>query len=468
MTLLGAIFIPITLACFFWKPHLLLPLLVVASVFEAGSVFNGAIGDFVFGIAPFYFVQLFVAARLFLCVWRRGTLLPAKDTPARTTAVLLLAFLAWSFASALIMPRLFAGMPVSLPRERGSGMDIVLGDLPALRWSLSNLAQGVFLTLNIAAVLLAFQAVQTKSQVEHMGKALRWAVFIVVALGLLQQLAQWTGWSYPYAVLNNNPYNPLDVHPLDHQIGSFMRISSTFAEPMNSGSFLAAAASGLFASYLRGRRGTGRLLALLAVVLVLFETASTTGYIALAVMLCLLLVHFNPFAKREFHVQPSFLRGWVVLALTSLSIAGAAVVAVPSLSRAVYAMTVEKSGDMSFVSRVLVDANAFALFANTYGLGVGLGSNRPSSLIATLLSTVGIIGTTLFLGTLYTMIRQFPGRWAPSVLQASFWSLMGMLVAQSIGIPDLNRPVLWALFIVAVAQLNAYRIATQPAQPRTA
>jgi hypothetical protein len=193
-------------------------------------------------------------------------------------------------------------------------------------------------------------------------------------------------------------------------------------------------------------------LALLAVVLALFETASTTGYIALAVMLCLLLIHFNPFAKREFHVQPSFLRGWMAITLTSLSIAVAAIVAVPSLSRAVYAETVEKSEGMSFVSRVLVDANALALFANTYGLGVGLGSNRPSSLIA----------------TLYTIIRQFPGRWAPSVLQASFWSLMGMLVAQSIGIPDLNRPVLWALFIVAVAQLNAYRIATQRAQPRTA
>ncbi|MFZ0418042.1 MAG: hypothetical protein WAM04_08045 [Candidatus Sulfotelmatobacter sp.] len=465
VTLLGAFFIPITLACFFWRPQNLLPLLVVASVFEAGSVFNGAAGDFVFGIAPFYFVEIFVAVRLFLSVWRRGTLLPSHDIPARGIARALLAFLAWSFTTALVMPHLFAGMPVNLPRER-VGMDIVLGSLPSLRWSLSNLAQGIYLTLNVAAVLFAFEVIQTRAQVEKLAKALGWAVGIVVVAGVLQQLAQLTGWSYPYGVLNNSPYNPFDIHPLDHQIGSFVRISSTFAEPMNSGSFLAAAACGLLASYLRGRRGPGRLLALLAVVVVLFETASTTGYIALTIMLCLLLVYFNPLARRQFRRQPSFAKGWAAVTVPASCLTAVAILLVPSLSQAVFAMTVEKSEGMSFVSRVLADWDAWTLLVNTYGLGVGLGSSRPSSLIMTLLSTVGIVGTTLFAIVLYRVIKLFPGKWGPSVLQMSFWSLIGLLVAQAIGIPDINRPVLWALFIVTAAQLNAYQRATRGAELR--
>jgi hypothetical protein len=427
VTLLGAFFIPITIVCFLWKPYHLLPLLIVASVFEAGSVFNGAIGGFVFGISPFYLVEICVALRLLSWVWHGRAFLPPDKTPAREIAVLLLMFLAWSFASALVMPHLFSGMPVYAPRERVD-VDMLQGTLAPLRWSLSNLAQGIYLTLNVATVLFAFHAVQTKLQVERLVKALRLAVFIVVAVGLLQHFTSSAGWSFPYAVLNNNVNGAPDTNPLDQQIEGYIRISSTFAEPMNSGSFLAAIACGLLASYLRGRRGARSLFALLAVGFVLLETTSTTGYLALTVMLCLLLVYFNPLAKRVFRAQPSFLKGWAVVTLTAVCIVGGGMLFIPSLSRAVVAMTVEKSEGISFASRVVADRDSLALFENTYGLGVGLGSSRPSSLIATFLSTVGIVGTTLFAMVLYRIVKMFPGRWAPSVLQMGFYWITGCTV----------------------------------------
>jgi hypothetical protein len=458
VTLLGAFFIPITIVCFLWKPYHLLPLLIVASVFEAGSVFNGAIGGFVFGVSPFYLVEICVALRLLSWVWHGRAFLPSEKTPARGIAVLLLIFLAWSFATALVMPHLFGGMPVYVPRERVD-VDILQGNFAPLRWSLSNLAQGIYLTLNVAAVLFALHAIQTKPQVERLAKALRWAILIVVAAGLLQYAAQVAGWSYPYAMFNNNPNNPTDNQPLDQQIEGYIRISSTFAEPVNSGSFLAAITCGLLASYLRGKRGARNLFVLLAVGFVLLETTSTTGYLTLAVMFCLLLVYFNPLAKRKFRAQPSFLKGWAVVSLTAACIVGVGMLFVPSLSRAVVAMTVEKSEGSSFATRVVADLDSLRLFENTYGLGVGLGSSRPSSLIMTLFSTVGVVGATLFAMVLYRIVKMFPGRWAASMLQTSFWSLIGLLVAQSIGVPDINRPVLWALLIVVVAQLNVYSIA---------
>jgi len=353
------------------------------------------------------------------------------------------------------MPYIFSGMPVYLPRERVD-VDIVQGDLPGLRWSLSNLAQAIYLALNVAAVIFGFHVIRAWAQVKKLAKALRWAVFIVVAAGLLQHLTVLADWSYPYGVFNNNPNNPPDTQFFDQQIGGFIRISSTFAEPMNAGSFLAAVACGLLASYIRGRRGARCLFALLAVGVVLLSTTSTTGYLALAVMLCMLLVYFNPLAKPEFRVQPSFVKGWTVITLTALCTTGLSMLFIPSLSQAVVAMTVEKSEGISFVSRVVADWDAFPLFKSTYGLGVGLGSSRHSSLIMTLLSTVGIVGTTLFAMVLYRIVKMFPGRWAPSMLQMSFWCLIGMLVAQSIGVPDINRPALWALLIVAASQLNAY------------
>lgn len=466
MTLLGAFFISVTLACLLWRPHHLLPILIVSSVFEAASTFNGSIGGFVFGVSPFYLVGICLALRLLVEVRGGRTLLPSEKIPARGISMLLLAFLVWSFASAVMMPYLFAGMAVYAPRERVD-IDIVQGNLAPLHWSLSNLAQVIYLTLNVAAVLYAFHHVQTKPQAEKLARALRWAVFIVVAVGLLQHLASLAGWSYPYTVFNNNPNNPSDVQPLDQQIGGFIRISSTFAEPMNSGSFLAAVASGLLASYLSGSRGTRSLLALLAVGVVLLETTSTTGYLALSVMVCLLLGYFNPLRKREFRAQPSFLKGWAVVTLTALCIVEAGIHFIPSLSQVVVAETVEKSEGISFVSRVVADLDSLRLFENTYGLGVGLGSSRPSSLITALLSTVGIVGTTLFAMALYKIVKVFPGRGAPGMLQMSFWSLIGLLVAQSIGVPDINRPTLWALLIVVAAQLNVYWVAASTSEQMT-
>jgi hypothetical protein len=465
MTLLGAFFIPITLACFFWRPQHLLSLLILASVFEGGSVLNGDIGHFVFGLSPFYFVELFVALRLLLWVCNGGAWLPTGKTSAREIALLLLVFLAWSFASALVMPHLFAGTPVYAPREM-EDMDMVQGNLVPLRWTLSNFAQGIYLMLNVAAVLFGFHIIKTTDQADKLAKALRWSVFVVVVVGLLQHLALLAGWSYPYAVFNNNPNNPFDAQIFDQAIGDFIRINSTFAGPVYAGSFVAAVACGLLASYLRGRRGARYLLGILAVLVVLLDTTSTTGYLTAAIMLCPLLICFSPFTKPESGVQPSFVKGWTTIILTAACIGGLALLLIPSLSQAVVAMTVDKSEGISFASRVAADWDAFTLFKNTYGIGAGLGSSRHSSLVMTLLCTVGIVGTTLFAMVVCKIVKSFPGRRAPSMLQMSFWSLVGLLVAQSIAVPDINRPVLWALFIVVVTQSNVYRIRTESSDGR--
>ena len=455
MTVLGAIFIPIALICFFWKPWHLLPLLVIASVFEAGSVFNGSIGDFVFGVSPFYFVEICIGLRLLLWILHGKPLLPSRDSRLRGIAVTLLVFLGWCFLSAIVMPHIFAGMPVYAPREHVDE-DILQGNLGSLQWSFSNLGQAIYLTLNVAAAMFAIQTSKTRAQAVELSKALRWAVIIVVLVGFSEQVASWAGWSYPYSVIQNNPNNPSDLDATDQSIDGFLRTSSTFAEPMNSGSFLAAVCSGLLAAYLRGRRGLLAIFALMATGTVLLSTTSTTGYLALLLMLCILAICFNPLAKRDFPIQPSFFKGWSVLTFTVSCIVALALV-IPSLSQAVIAMTVEKSETSSFLTRVIADVDAVLICKNTYGLGVGLGSSRHSSLIATLLSTIGIIGTTLFLVVLYRIIKLFPGKWAPATVQMSFWSLIGLLVAQSIGVPDINRPALWGLLMVVIVQLNIWR-----------
>ena len=447
MTILGAVFTPIALLCFVWRPFYLLPLLVVTSLFEVGSVFNGALGAFEFGVAPFYMVGILIIVRFAMLVWEEGKLLPSEGDPTRGIAVLLVAFWAWSFVSAFVMPRVFAGIPVYSPRE---GLDIDFNDLLPLQWTMSNMAQALYLTLEVAAVLYAFRVVKTTRRSNQLGTAFFCAMLIVVGAGLLQRLAPS---SYPYEVFNNNPSYS---EGFDQEIEGYHRISSTFVEPSAAGSYLSAIAIGLLASYLAGKRSFWRLLGLSLVIVVLLDTTATTGYVGFAVATALLLVYFNPFARKNASGHSTF-KGWIAILVVLCIVAGIFILD-PALFEAAGAATVEKVGGLSFIHRLLADVYAISLFKSTWGLGVGLGSNRPSSMIAALLSTVGVIGTGLFATALYRLCKLFPGRSGPTSVQMTFWALLGLLVADAIAVPDVTRPALWALFMVAASQINVMAI----------
>ena len=458
MTAVGFVFLPLVLLCSFAKPERLLGLLVLASVFEASSIFNSAIGNFLLGVAPFYVVEVLIAIRLSILIVREGHLLPQKGDPRRRYVVPLLLFWAWACASAFILPYVFSGMPVYEPR---GGIDEQYEALTPLRWSVSNLAQVLYLTLNVATVLYALRTVKTRLQMHTLLKSLGIATAIVVMTGAAQRLALFQGWSFPYEALNNNPgYS----QGFDQTVGEgYQRINSTFTEPSFAGSFLAAMAIGLVASFLRGRRTLGWLVAAMATFLVLLDTTATNGYVAFAGVLACLFIYFSPLwgpkGARKF-----LAKGWLALVLPLMAVAGLTVAFFPSLTEAAFTLTAGKSDTMSFLHRVYADITALAIFESTWGFGVGLGSNRPSSMLLAFLSTVGVIGTILFVVFLRNLFKAFPGKSAPSTMHWTFWSLLALLLAQAIAVPDMNRPALWILITLLAVQLNIPFPRRAPAQ----
>jgi hypothetical protein len=446
MTILGVFFIPAVLLCFLWRPFYLLPLLVVASVFEAGSAFNGAFGDFEFGIQPFYLTEIFIFLRLLMLVFgpvKLLNLLPRELNPMRAVAWVLLAFWLWCFSSAFILPHVFAGTLVSVPRAGGDE------EFAPLQWSLSNFAQAGYLTLNVGTIMYALHVVRTRHQTEQLMKALYGAVFIVVSIGFGQFLAAQGGWDFPYETFNNNPGYSQGI---DQDVGSVRRVNSTFTEPSNAGSYLAAITCGMLASFLAGRRGIGWFLALLGVTTTLFLTTSTTGFAALSIGVCVLLVYFNPFREAKGRRKSSAL-GWVVI-LVVFGVVGSVLLLTPDLLQAVLTTTVEKGESYSLWVRLANEVHSMQIVLETYGLGVGLGSNRSSGLLPTILSTVGIIGTALFTRLLYQISKSFPGRTARNSLQMGFWALLAMIISEVVAVPDVNRSALWALLMLVVTQLN--------------
>lgn len=447
MTVVGTIFLPLALLCSFMRAERLLSLLILASVFEASSVFNSAIGTFLLGVPPFYVVEVLIAIRLASLVIKEGFLLPKPANPRRKYVTALLVFWVFASATAFVLPHVFSGMPVYEPR---GGIDEQYEALTPLRWSFSNLAQVLYLTLNVAAVLYAVRTIRTRHQVKILLTALGVSIGLVVAIGIVQRISIFQGWSFPYEVLNNNPgYS----QGFDQISEGYQRINSTFTEPSFAGSFIAAAAIGLVASFLRGKRTILWIFAALATFLVLLDTTATNGYIAFGVLLGCLFLYFSPL-RGPHHVRSFLTKGWLTLVLPLVCVGALLAVAYPTLIEAAFTLTSEKSDTLSFLHRVYSDLTALSIFEETWGLGVGLGSNRPSSLLMTFLSTIGIVGTVLFGIFLFRIVNAFPGKSAPSYMHWTFWSLMGLLLAQMVAVPDINRPVLWMLIVLVVVQLD--------------
>jgi hypothetical protein len=443
VTVIGAFILPAGLVCTLFRPAYLLPLLVISSIFQAGSVVNGMIGSFAFGVPPFYFVAACIAIR-YLFLPRGQTKIFATRTDKIVT--LLVAFWVFSLASSFILPRVFAGIPVYSPRE---GIDEQFLYQTPLIWSLSNLSQGLFLTLDIIVILYALNVVRTEKQADQLQKDFYIAALIVAAVGLCQYIALRQQWSFPYEIFDSNP---VYSQGSEEVLGDWQRVSSTFTEPSAAGAFLAAAGSGLLAAFLRGRRSLLHFLAIMVVLAVLLETTSTTGLVAFSITVSLLLVFFNPLARKKVSGQ-SYAWGWVAI-FACVVPAGILLLINPSLLEAVSMTTLDKSEGLSFLHRIAADGHALGLAWDTYGLGVGLGSNRPSSLLTALLSTVGVLGTLLFIAMLYHILKAFRGRGEAPALQMSFWALIALMIGAFVAGPDLTSPVLWTVLTLVLVQLN--------------
>ncbi len=445
VTVLGAFIIPVALFCVLLKPAHLFPLLVLTSVFQGGSIANGRSGEFEFGIPPFYFVAACIAIRYLIPLLRDGKRVLLQDRPIKKAIVPLLWFWALSVISSFLFPRLFSGIAVYSPRE---GLESQLFEQATLAWSLSNLAQALFLSLCVISVLAAVFALQTGRQAHSLIRGLYGAVLIVVTVGLLQGITSRMHWSFPNEIFNNNVgYN----QGYDQVVDDWDRISSTFSEPSYAGAFLGGIGAGLLAAYLRGKRTVIQLAALAIVCMVLLETTATTGYLAFGATICLLFLYFNPF-RGQAHVRRFFVQGWS--AIVGLAALAAVFVISPKLSQAAVATSVEKVQGLSFMFRIAADFQALSVVRNTFGLGAGLGSNRPSSLVTSLLSNVGILGTFLFALIIYAIFKLFPGKSAPPSVQLGFFSMAGLLLGQMSSLPEITLPMTWALILVVMVQLN--------------
>jgi hypothetical protein len=440
-TIFGVIFFCAGAYCFLRKEDGLLGLLIIASVFEAASAVNIA-GR---GIQPHYVIAIFIIARALL-----NGILGYRSGGSMPQGKWLLTFAVVAVIATLVFPFIFAGTPIYEPK-----LGIDEPSRPPLHFGLNNVAQAVFVVWHLAT---AYALLGIRHSLNTSRKIYFFAFYLALLFIFVQSFCSLTGLPYPDSVIRNNPgYGIVSLSLMYHGL----RSPGTFTEPSIAGAFVVMYCAGFLVEYLTGKGGSFRvILSLVAIGLI----ASSGALFALAICLLAFGVFHSPF-RYPWYIKTRRARriAWITFLLVTPVVL--ALVVSPSYRDALIGLTVSKGDSGSFVNRTASDLYGIELFVRTYGLGLGLGSNRASSLLTTLLSCVGLLGTLAFGVFYFRLFTNLPKEYAWLK-----WAAFALLLNMCIDISDVTFPILWLpIFLTIQVHLHEEQtsLELEPHSPRT-
>ena len=431
-TIIGAIFFCAGAYCFLRKEEGLLGLLILASVFEASSALDIAER----GIQPHYVIAAFIIARAFVNAvfgLRSGSPMPQGKW--------LLVFGAVAIVSTLAFPFVFGGTPIYEPK-----LGIDEPTRPPLHFGLNNVAQALFVTWHIAT---AYAVLWIRFSARTTRRAYIFAFYFALLFIFAQSFCSLTGLPYPDSVIRNNPgYGITDLSLIYHGV----RCPGTFTEPSIAGAFVAMYCIGFLAEYLTGKGRAFRvILSLVAIGLI----TSSGALLSLPLCLFALAIRYSPFRFPWYiKIRQAKRVAWISFLLVAPVVF--ALVFSSDYRATLIGFTVAKGETGSFANRTASDLYGLQLFVETHGLGLGLGSSRSSSLVSTLLSCVGLLGTLAF-GMFY--FRLFAN--LPEEYVWLRWAAYALILNMCIDISDVTFPILWIPILLAIQFNQGTRVSHQ-------
>lgn len=346
------------------------------------------------------------------------------NSPYYHFIILLYVFLLWSIIVTIFAPNLYEGMHVYNPRI---GMDDQFNNLSKLSLSYGNLSQIIYIIIN--TYFLAFAIIYSNSINEKLLiNSYIYSGIIVIIFSYWQKISITSGIYYPNEILYSNL-------SLEQVRISNLRLSSTFSEPSLLNGFMVPFLFFIY-KYSDINRYIKSIL-LLSVIIILIWSESSTGILSIIliasfVCLCNLILIYK---KRK--IQSHYLIKYAFFIISSL-------IVVAYGYDFIIKNLFEKADTLSAVYRFAADKHSLNLLVDTYGVGVGLGSNRPSSFLTFLISTLGIVGLIIFFILIYVQIkislRIF--YYYPKIIPFIFL-FISTLIPMFIGIPDIDFQMLW-------------------------
>jgi len=339
-------------------------------------------------IPPVQFALVFVILAAALsptrCLWR----LPEAIRGNRWLVV----FVMFGIASALIAPRLFAGVMRVAPMKATDSPDLYE---TVLLWpSAQNITSAFYLFGTLVVALAAFLISRTQrggiASMIAAGIGVGWCH---VVIGLVVMAAHGTPLDPIINLLRNGNYAQLD-----QSYQGFVRIRGLFPEPSAYADFGFAFLVLNAELWYRSIRPSSTGAVAFALALILTFSTSSTAYIGLFAygLFFVLRVFLTPRLAPASRVRQ--FAGAVLVITIVVAVMMLLVPALPAkFMDMIEGMTIGKSSSVSGRQRLFWALQGWDAFVNSYGLGIGPGSFRSSSLFSAILGATGVIGAGSFI-----------------------------------------------------------------------
>lgn len=351
------------------------------------------------------------------------------------------AFIVVMFAlSAVLLPTFFEGIPVLVPR---GGIDEQVLAPGQLQLTLSNFAQAGYFALGAAVIL---HIANNPPRRPH---------FIAFGFGLGTALNTWALAALQFGLFFPQEFfRPVTEATFASFYGQSQRLRGIYAEPSYLATFaVTALAFFVFLLFRAQKRRGWILIAILANAAAAYLSFSGTAIASLAFLAAAIaIVYTTAFVAGRVKLPPLAV---VVGCVVSIPV----IFAMPAVIAYVGEFVTGKTGSSSGANREASNAFSWQILQDTYLLGSGLGSSRPSSFFFTMLSTVGVLGVVLYLVWLSRLL-------APAVRNREFhpelWAVLAVIICKVIAEPNPSNPIM----ILCIAAAAAAASAPQPTEAR--
>jgi len=448
--------VPVSIFIAIYRPKWLVYLLIISLTLQVSSIVN--IGNYSMQIYRFMTILisiLFLIEKLFF------NNLKIRFTCKNLKIILFygVLFSLFTFFYAMVGPFIFEGYLV-YPAYLGIDFSAIYGPSP-LKFSEYNIAFPIYIIFYVLTLGYIITTKWRHEDILALQKSFGISIFIVFITGLSQVSSYYLGTFDITKIFYTTVTRDKELNY--SIIGEFLpipRVQATYLEPSMLSPFITGFFALYFYKFLNNiSKLSSYFVSFLSLIIVVLST-STTAYVTLGVVFLLIILFNKPFKFRSdfrLFIIKSKLKAYILVSFLLL------IVFIPfihftigwgNLFKILDLYLINKSGSGSFENRTIADLFALKLFVETYGLGVGLGSNRPSSLLPYLLSQCGIIGTFIFFYFIFSILR-----FTYTVLRKTqdfgyFFLLPAVLIAQLIAYPDITNPTLWQfIYIVTIVSL---------------
>jgi hypothetical protein len=409
ITSFGYIFIIICFLSFFFPLKYLFAIIIVSCVIQSTAIINFEEK----GFPPYVIGSVFMVLR---CL---PTLSLISDIQKDKFVRYIVIFASFAVCASFMLPFWGEGIMINPIGPNTDKRPLLFG--------LGNIIQISYVILNFTA-LYCIYINRDKIPVNFTEKSFITSIILVLVIGFWEFIAKTIGLiSFPYTFFYNNVgYAQLYMQ----NEGGLMRLNSTFLEASYCGAFLSAS----FWALISNETSKKYKLLCLFIGVALVLNLSGTGMIAFIAGI-FIFIYLNKINKN-------------ILILLSLVFALAYIINLMGYFENMKNMLFNKAISTSGMVRSTALHFTWDIFLQTKGMGVGLGSHRGLDFISNTLVSLGIIGTVLFGGFYFYLLKCLHSK--------NLWLLsfaLVLLVAQCMAIPDFSFPIMWMCFFMSAAKI---------------